>query len=295
MESAIPIDGEKAIHTTLRRVHGPDVDIHASLSNVSLFRRLQIDATEASAAMGFDVPWYLARDEMWLVRRTWVERLRPITLWDRLHLRTWCTSETTVRCRRFYELKVDGAEEVVARGVTDWVYVNRTTERPARPPQEVRDWVSYVKEPKIDLPRRPQSDLPSQAYRSDRRVPYPDVDNARHVNNAVYVGYLEDDLLRGLGIGGWEMGADVEHIQAVELDIHYVVAGRYADVITGCVWVTGCTEEGFTCEHRLLRGDEVLMEATTRWQVDGPWTEALRRAVNSLRHEGVADVDSPAP
>lgn len=283
-ESPIPIDGTKAIYTTLRRVHGPDVDIHALLSNVALVRRLQVDATEASAAMGFDVPWYIARDEMWLVRRTWVERLRPVHLWDQLHLRTWCTSETTVRCRRFYELWVDGDEELVARGVTDWVYLNRSTERPVRPPAEVREWVSYVKEPQVDLPRRPQSDAPEDCYRSSRRVNHGDVDNARHVNNAIYVGYLEDDLVTGLAHGGWDVATGAGRITAAELDLHYVVPGRHGDDVTGCVWVSDVTDAGFTCEHRLLRGEEVLMEATTRWDVDGPWNDDLRRAVEHLSH-----------
>lgn len=82
----------------------------------------------------------------WVARSHHIEYLRPAYLGDRIELRTWIGDlrrAGSVRRYRFVRIE-DGVE--LARGATDWVFVDAGSGRPRRIPETVTDVFEVVGE-----------------------------------------------------------------------------------------------------------------------------------------------------
>jgi len=76
------------------------------------------------------------------VREHKVEYLLPAYAAEEVEIRTWIEDMRKVRSLRKYEFIRRSDGRVVARGETDWVFVDSTTGRPRAIPQEVIDLFS---------------------------------------------------------------------------------------------------------------------------------------------------------
>ncbi|MBS3768400.1 MAG: acyl-CoA thioesterase [Candidatus Cloacimonetes bacterium] len=76
---------------------------------------------------------------IWVVRSHKIDYLQPAFAGDQIIATTWVKSFKRVQSRRFYEFtrKQDGI--TLAKGKTDWVFVDAKTGRPKRIPQTVID------------------------------------------------------------------------------------------------------------------------------------------------------------
>jgi acyl-CoA thioester hydrolase len=156
---------------------------------------MQEAAFDASAAVGYDVRRYDEIGQYWLVRETEMEYLKPLKYGDEFEIKTWVVDFRRVRSRRTYEFRLAGSDEVVARGLTDWVYIDRETQRPVNvPPEMIKafapDGESVTTQTRVAFPAPPPP--PPEVFATQRRVLWQDIDQAQHVNNAVYVSYIED-------------------------------------------------------------------------------------------------------
>lgn len=61
--------------------------MHSSAFDVRIWQA----ASEASAAVGFDIDWYERQGTLWIIRRTQLERRAPIALGECLRVDTWVT------------------------------------------------------------------------------------------------------------------------------------------------------------------------------------------------------------
>jgi acyl-CoA thioester hydrolase len=156
-------------------------------------RYMQEAAMDASAAGGFGRDWYLAHGTIWLVRETEIEFLAPLRYGDSVRVKTWVKNVRQALSRRAYELRREATGEIVARAETDWAYLDATTGRPARVPKEFRDKLLRDAAPPPPRDRFPEPPLPPRgAFRQRRRVEWRDIDPGQHVNNSVYLAYVED-------------------------------------------------------------------------------------------------------
>jgi len=126
-------------HTFRFRVQLYDVNAFAELSPTGMLRFLQQAASEASAALGFDVDWYADQKTAWLIRRTVVDLPEPAPYRDEVAIRTWVADIRRVRSQREYEARRVSDNALVARGHTDWVYVDLERGTPCRPPRELQE------------------------------------------------------------------------------------------------------------------------------------------------------------
>ena len=76
------------IHTSTYRVQLYDVDAFGELSSTAVLRFLQQAATDASAALGFDLEWYERQRALWVIHRTTIDVLAPSFYRDELAVRT---------------------------------------------------------------------------------------------------------------------------------------------------------------------------------------------------------------
>jgi len=272
-------------HESRYRVQLYDVSAFGELHAAGLLRFMQQTASDASAAAGFDVEWYDRQGTIWLIRRTVVESLRPAVYRDELAVRTWVCDIRRVRSQREYELWRERDEALVARGWSDWVYVDIARGKPVRAPDEMQrglmpDGVVAQERP----PRRP-SEPPPHAFRTERRVEFAAIDSVAHVNNALYAAYVEQDLWDALAAHGWLLDPFTRgpRLRLRRHDIEYFEAALYGDRLTGAVWVTETLPEGFRCEHALARDGRRLVHACSEWQWLGEALPAsLQRATEAL-------------
>ena len=139
-------------HTRAFKVRHYECDGYGHLNHANYVRYMQETAFDASAAAGYDLPRYEQLGHNWLVRETDIQYLLPLHYNDRVAITTWVMDFRRVRSRRAYEFRHEHSGEVAAKAVTDWVYLNTETGRPAAIPAEMM--VAFFPE---GLPQDPPS------------------------------------------------------------------------------------------------------------------------------------------
>jgi acyl-CoA thioester hydrolase len=204
---------------------------------------MQEAAIEASAAAGYDNQAYQAMGRIWLIRETDIEYIRPLFYGDQLTVRTWVADFRKVRSRRVYLFTLPGSDEPAARAVTDWVFLDRESLRPAPIPEDMarafrpeggRDRGSW--EPFRILP-----DPPPGSHIMRRMVEWRDVDHVGHVNNAVYLSYNEEaglDAARARGRGPDELFTEGWGIFTRRNRIEYLRPALLGDTLEIETWLS---------------------------------------------------------
>jgi acyl-CoA thioester hydrolase len=73
----------------------------------------------------------------WVARSHQIEYLRPSFMGDRIRILTWIADFRKARSRRKYKFLRLEDETVLARGETEWVFIDSTTGRPRSVPEAV--------------------------------------------------------------------------------------------------------------------------------------------------------------
>jgi acyl-CoA thioester hydrolase len=232
-------------HVSRYRVQLFDVNAFGELHATGLLRFMQQTASDASAAAGFDIEWYERHGTIWLIRRTVVEYLTPAVYRDEIAVHTWVSDMRRVRSQREYELHRVRDGQLLARGFTDWVYVETAGGKLVRIPDEVQR--SLMPGGVAVHPRSASKpgDPPAHAFRTSRRVEFGAIDSLAHVNNADYATYIEQDLWDALAAHGWALDAFAcgGRLRLRSHDIEYFEPALYGDQLTGVVWVTALSPE----------------------------------------------------
>lgn len=197
-----------AIHTETFRVRYYECDAYGHLNNTNYLRWMQEAAFAASSAVGYDFARYDALDHLWLVRESEVEYLAPLAYGDEVQVKTWVEDFRRFLSRRAYEFILVSSGQAVARAATDWAYVNAKTLRPAAIPQAMRlaffpEGVPQEADRRERFPDPPPP--PPGVFSIRKRVEWRDVDSLWHVNNAMYLAYIEDAGIQVCDAYGWPM------------------------------------------------------------------------------------------
>jgi acyl-CoA thioester hydrolase len=245
------------------RVSHADVDLLGEIKVSALLGLLEQAAVEASWDRGFDPAWYARSKRVWIIRRTRLERLRPVGGGDRLQVATRVLDWRRARSLREYEVRRrDGrdapevplgeassdpvAGELVARATTDWVYCDVVTGRPASVPEDMRRAFSgdahLVTLPRARrLPERGAGEGAALALTVRPSL----LDHVAHVNNAAYAGLLEDaafGLFAELGDPVDRMLARGGALRVRRIDIEYLDDAVAGDRLTVRSWMLAESE-----------------------------------------------------
>ena len=113
------------------------IDANDHVNNVEYVRWMQEAAVRRfESAAGNAL--MAAAGATWVVRSHHIEYLRPALRGERIRVRTWVEDFRRVMSRRRYEFTraADGA--MLARGQTEWVFVDATTGRPKTIPEQIQ-------------------------------------------------------------------------------------------------------------------------------------------------------------
>ena len=123
-----------AIFTYTFTVPESAIDEYGHVNNVIYVQWMQ----DVTVRQGESIPKYKQPENTgWFVREHRIEYLAPAYLSDEIEVRTWLSEMKRVRATRKYEFtrKADG--KVIARGGTQWIFVELTTGRPLAIPHEM--------------------------------------------------------------------------------------------------------------------------------------------------------------
>lgn len=169
---------------------GPDGFLRAS----GFLRYAQDLAWIHSETAGFGRDWYRDRGLFWLVRGVDLDLIEEVEYGTEVVVSTEIVGFRRVIARRRSEVHRPGSERPVAAVITDWVLLSDAG-RPVQPPADILDAFPPAT---IDFaPLRVRLDVPAgvadEAVFTVRRS---EADPMGHVNNAVYVDYLDEGFLR---------------------------------------------------------------------------------------------------
>jgi len=128
--------GADGIFRTSLEVCEDAIDENGHVNNVVYVQWMQDVAIRHSLASGGTAAM---KEEggSWVVRSHSIEYLRPAFAGDVIDVSTWIANIRRVRSLRKYEFVRRSDGELLARGETDWVFVDPGTGRPSQVPDSV--------------------------------------------------------------------------------------------------------------------------------------------------------------
>jgi acyl-CoA thioester hydrolase len=113
------------------------IDTMGHVNNVEYVRWMQDVALSHSGTVGCTAATQ-ADGAAWVARSHHIEYLRPAFEGERIEVRTWVEGGRRASSVRHYEFVRLRDEVVLARGETEWVYVDAATGRPRSVPDAIR-------------------------------------------------------------------------------------------------------------------------------------------------------------
>ncbi len=248
------------------RVRSYECDPREHLSHVSYLRYMQEIAFDASASVGYDLQRYERMKRFWLVHDTEIEYFGKLNYGEAVRIKTWVASARRVRSHRMYEFHNVKTGELVARAYSDWVYVDADTRKLVTIPPEIVTAFFPAGEtppivPRSKFPEPPPP--PARAFKTRRRVEWRDIDHAQHVNNTVYLEYMEDAGLHAAASHGWavtRMAAEGYMYRVKQHRLEYLQPALLHEELDMMMWVSNVKRDTFTCHYNISRAkDDTLL------------------------------------
>jgi len=139
-----------AIHIYSITVTPEAIDANGHASNIEFVRWMQEAAVAHSDAAGCTAAT-LAAGATWVVRSHHIEYLRPAFENDRIDVRTWVVDFRRAFSRRKYEFVRADDQTVLARGETNWVFIEVGSGRPRSIPANIAAMFELIP----DEPQKP--------------------------------------------------------------------------------------------------------------------------------------------
>jgi acyl-CoA thioester hydrolase len=261
------------IHHETFRVRYYECDAYGHLANISYLHWMQEAAFGASMAVGYDFAHYTELGHLWLIRETDIEYIAPLAYGDDVTVKTWVADFRRAHSLRRYEFVNTPTGQVAARAATDWVYINTQTLRPAMVPETMQLAFCPDGPPEADTPRErfpKMSPPPLGVFIIRRPVEWRDIDTMWHVNNAVYLKYIEDANARVCEAHGWPKQRMIE--AGVEMIVHqyrieYRQPAQMGDELEIASWFSDVQGDTAIRHYTIQRAkDQVLLaRAQTSW------------------------------
>lgn len=137
-------------------VRPESIDGMGHVSNLVYLQWVLEVATAHSESVGYSEDRYQREGVAFIVKRHEIDYFRAAMEGDRLSLETWVNEWTRVSCRRHTRI-MRGAEEL-ARAATTWVFIERSSGRPMRFTNSVKEAFLGQDAPEFDSQRMKRLD-----------------------------------------------------------------------------------------------------------------------------------------
>jgi len=267
---------EFTTHFSLRQY---EMDARGELPNSALARLLQETAIHATQDAGFGTEWFTERRNVWVIHEMTLEHLHPIRYPAELAITTWLSDIQRVSTHREYLARDVATNEIVARARVHWVHLSADTLAPARIPQEIGERFApngIRAVPRVE-PRVYGRDnpAPTQAFRAHRRAQRYETDSLQHVNNTVYLDWVEETLADAARPSTALRSAQDARLCVRRHDIAYVRPALPPDEVEIIAQMIGAGQCASAWSVEIKRGDESLV----RDHVTALWVDANGKPV----------------
>lgn len=216
MSAPVPVRFEAAY-----RVRFDEAGADGLVRAASLLRYAQDAAWQHGAALGLTRDWYEEQQLVWLVRAVDLVVARPIPVGSRVDVTTAVVGHRRIWARRRVELRLPGDPAngtPAATAQTDWVLIDGAG-RLVRIPESFGTLFG-VPPADFEMSRVPPVPVPDGAHRVRLAVRPQEVDPNGHLNNAVYLDWLEEAMAAAGGatdLAALPRRYRVEYLQALTL------------------------------------------------------------------------------
>lgn len=182
------------VYTEFLDVRSYEAGRQGIVSPGTLLRYLEHLATRASASLGFDHIWYETHGSAWVVREMTLEISSLPRMDDELRMGTWLSSFRRVQANREYAIWHPNSGRLAARAVGRWAYIDRRTGVPQRVQDELLNRFAVSPEALVQrpIPRLAEDITPHELLLTAREY---EADSQQHINNSVYLDWLQEALL----------------------------------------------------------------------------------------------------
>jgi acyl-CoA thioester hydrolase len=132
------------VHTYSFTVPASAIDEYGHVNNVTYVQWMQ-DAAIRHVRSITDFTY--AENTGWFAREHRIEYLVPAFEGDEIEVRTWLAEVKRVRIIRKYEFRRKADDAILARGSTQWIYVELSSGRPLPIPAGMLDLFPVIAEP----------------------------------------------------------------------------------------------------------------------------------------------------
>ena len=261
------------IQSTAITVRHYECDAYGHLNNAVYLQYMQEAAVNASAANGLDRRAYERMGRIWLIRASEVEYLSTARAGDNLEVNTWVAGYRRSTSRREYAIRRPADDTLVAKGGSDWVFLDAATLQPSAITAEVRAALGENQDAaesnvriRLDDPQGP----PSGVFEIERGIEWRDIDEMQHLNNTAYLSYAEDCAMQLSEAYGWPfqrwLEAGVAFV-ASRNRIEYLRPAFLRDSLTIRTWLFNVRRATATryYEFRRTADGDVLARLQTDW------------------------------
>jgi acyl-CoA thioester hydrolase len=261
------------INTTHFTVRHYECDAYGHLNNAVYLQYMQEAAVNASTARGLDRTAYEQIGRIWLIRASEIEYLSAAVAGDEIDVHTWVADYRRTTSRREYELRRLSDDQLIARGGSDWVFLDAETLRPAAITADIHTALGkhsgdnvHESRIRLDTPSRP----PASAFEMERRVEWRDIDEMQHLNNSAYLSYAEDCAMHLSDAYNWPFQRWIENgiaFFARQNRIEYLQPAHLHDRLKIRTWLFNLRRATATRHYEFLRAsdDQVLARLQTNW------------------------------
>lgn len=184
-----PVDGIDNGYVAGYRVRFDEAGVDGRIRTSALLRYASDIAWRHSENLGFDRTWYTERGRWWVVRAVELEVVGRVAMGQTLRLATAAIGHRRIWARRRGEFRLPD-DTLAAVAIVDWVIVDERG-RILRIPE---DFGHAFPNPALEgeIIRVPVPDAPPDVTRQALAVHPQDLDPMGHVNNAVYLDWIEE-------------------------------------------------------------------------------------------------------
>lgn len=193
------------------KIRSYEGDAWGLLPASGVMRYLEESAVVAARDVGYGREFHEKHGSAWIIRRMSLALCAPVRIHENLEITTWISHFDRVRGGREYRVVNAESGELVARGLAEWVYIERKTLRPIAIPRELTVDFDTPGAPLGEYSAPSLTPLARQREFSVERVAeWHECDSMGHVNNTVYVDWLDDAWRAAMGELGWDVGEMVK-------------------------------------------------------------------------------------
>jgi acyl-CoA thioester hydrolase len=280
-------------HTRTFRIRYYECDAYGHLNNTNYLRFMQETASDASKAGGYGRQRYAEMERMWWVRESEIEYILPVMSEEVIEVTTWIADFRRASCRRVYEFRSKNDGDLVARGHSDWVFLNSVTGQAATIPAELVE--AFYPEgsqaefpPRRSIPAAPPP--PAGVFHIQRHVEWEDIDVMKHVNNAVYLSYVSECGMQVIAAHGWPWQRMADEGFGIYLRrnwIRYMQPAFLDDELDIATWASVLKRTTAIRYYHITRPRD---QASIAWvHADGVWVDLASRKPIRIPAEFIKD------